>query len=305
MTLVHKNLDPIFIPTKSVSKMRLNVLVIEVKLKDLKTRFINTYGVQESASIDEKSEFYSILEEEISITLDSGRLLCIELDANAKFGKEIINSDPHDISSNGRLLFSLVDRMNLVIVNSTMKCFGTITRMKNLKNKTEKSVLDYFLVCQNFYLMINSMIIDEDRNHVLTKYTKKNSSYYKKESDHNPLILDISISWNAKVIMDRSEIFNLRNTECQDKFFEYTNNSNVLTRCLINKDVKHGGKLWIKNLKYIILQNFKRIRVNRKRNKEDDEICNLIEQSRLGGDQERNLIEQEVAHKIFEKNEKQ
>ena len=41
MTLVHKNLDPIFIPTKSLLKMSLDVLVIEVKLKDLKTRFIN------------------------------------------------------------------------------------------------------------------------------------------------------------------------------------------------------------------------------------------------------------------------
>ena len=33
-------------------------------------------------------------------------------------------------------------------------------------------------------------------------------------------------------------------------------------------------------MKYIMLQNFKRIRVNRKRNKEDDEICNLTEQIR-------------------------
>ena len=107
----------------------------------MKTRFINAYGVQECASIDEKSEFYSILEEEISMTLDSGS---IELDANAKFGKEIIKSDPHDISSNGRLLFSLLDRMNLVIVNSTMKCFGTITRMKNLKIKTEQKCLGLF-----------------------------------------------------------------------------------------------------------------------------------------------------------------
>jgi hypothetical protein len=41
--------------------MSLNVLVFEVKLKDLKTRFINAYGLQECASRDEKSEFYFIL----------------------------------------------------------------------------------------------------------------------------------------------------------------------------------------------------------------------------------------------------
>ena len=99
--------------------MSLNVLIVEVKLNDRKTRFINAYGVQEVASIQEKTEFYSILEEEILMTLNSGHMLCIELDANAKFGKKIIPNDPHEISANGRLLLSLVERMNLVIVNST------------------------------------------------------------------------------------------------------------------------------------------------------------------------------------------
>ena len=158
MTLVHKNLDPVYIPTKSESRMSLNVLVVEARLGNMKTRFINAYGIQEGSSIDEKYEFYSVLEEEIALTFESGSMLCIEMDANAKFGGQIIENDPHEISSNGRILLSLVERMNLVIVNSTMKCHGTITRMKRVKNKTEQSVIDYFLVCQNLFLLINSPI---------------------------------------------------------------------------------------------------------------------------------------------------
>ena len=82
----------------------MNVLVVEANLKNSKTRFVNAYGVQESASIEEKSEFYSILEEEISLTLDSGSLLCLEMDANAKVGYNVIKNYPHEMTSNGRLL---------------------------------------------------------------------------------------------------------------------------------------------------------------------------------------------------------
>ena len=58
MTLVHNSLNPVLIPTKSMSKMSLNVLVVETIKIIIKTRFINAYGVQETASLDEKCEFF-------------------------------------------------------------------------------------------------------------------------------------------------------------------------------------------------------------------------------------------------------
>ena len=54
MTLVHNSLEPIFIPTKCVTKMSENILVVEAKIKNKSTRFLNAYGVQETASIEEK-----------------------------------------------------------------------------------------------------------------------------------------------------------------------------------------------------------------------------------------------------------
>ena len=137
--------------------------------------------------------------------------------------------------------------------------------MKKVKNIIE---LDYFIVCQNFYSLIISLII------VLTKFTRRKEKSYSTESDHNLLILDINVPWNRNVKVDRTEIYNLRNIECQEKFLEYTNNFDLLTKSLINKDVRCGGKLWIKSLKFAIIQNFKKIRINIQR--KDEKIAIFI-----------------------------
>ena len=189
MTLVHKNLNPVLIPTTNQSKMSLNILVVGATIRKMKIRFINAYGVQECAANYEKVEFYTILEDEILSALNSGNMVCIAMDANAKLGKKYIKDDPHDITHNGRLLLSLVERLNMVVVNSTNKCHGTITRMKKVKNKVEESVIDYFIVCQDFNIFINSMKIDTERKHILTKFTKKKDRSYVTESDHNPVHL--------------------------------------------------------------------------------------------------------------------
>ena len=101
-------------------------------------------------------------------------------------------------------------------MNATDKCVGTITRIRNIKNKTtgetttEKSVIDFFIVCQRFYDLILSMKIDEDRLHVLTKYAKTASE--NKESDHNPLICNVNIPWTKpNNVNKRLEIIDYKN----------------------------------------------------------------------------------------------
>ena len=37
----------------------------------------------------------------------------------------------------------------------------------------------------------------------------------------------------------------------------------------MNKDVREGGKLWIKNLELLIIQNFKKIRITNSKTQED------------------------------------
>ena len=304
MTLVHKNFVPVVIPTRNQSQMSSNILVVGAKIKNMNIRFINAYGVQECAAIEEKIQFYSIIEEEISIALNSGNMLCIAMDANAKLGKKIINGDTHAISSNGRMLLSLIERLNLVVVNSTKKCRGTITRTKKVNNKLEESVIDYFLVCQDFYSFIMSMTVDTNRNYVLTKYTKKKEKSYTIESDHNPLIMEISIPWNSKIKQDRIEIFNLRNCESQKEFFKNTNNGDVLTNCLINRNIRKGGQIWFRCLKFKVLQNFKKVRITKRKTVEDLEIHELINKNRFTHGQENETKKKEISEKIFEKNRK-
>ena len=57
-------------------------------------------------------------------------------------GKSNILGDTHEISNNGRILLNLVERLNLVVVNLTRKCQGTTTRMRNVKNKLEESIIN-------------------------------------------------------------------------------------------------------------------------------------------------------------------
>ena len=73
--------------------MSLNILVVEAKIRNMNMRFINAYGVQECATFQEKSEFYSILEQEIIIALNSRNMICISMDANAKLGYNYIKGD--------------------------------------------------------------------------------------------------------------------------------------------------------------------------------------------------------------------
>ena len=105
--------------------------------------------------------------------------------------------------------------------------------MKRVKNKVEESIIEFFLVCQDFYIFINSMVVDTERNFVLTKFTKKKEKCYVTESDHNPMILDIDIPWISKIKEDRIEKFNLRDKKCQKEFFKNANRGNTLSKCLL------------------------------------------------------------------------
>ena len=171
LTMIHENLSPVLIPNLENSKMSENVLVVESSIGKSRVRFINAYGVQESGSVSDKTEFISILDQEIENAKTNNCMVCLQLDANGKVGKEIINGDPHDISPNGRLLLDLIERKSLILVNGTDKCMGVITRLRDKNGKMEKSVIDYFIVCQAFYSLIISMLVDEERKYVLTKFS--------------------------------------------------------------------------------------------------------------------------------------
>ena len=128
-------------------------------------------------------------------------MVCLELDANAKVGLTVIQNDPHEMSINGEYLMEFTERNNLVICNATDKCDGTITREMATINGVERSVLDYFIICQELYLLLSSMNIDESRKLVLSRYSKKNDQVKVTKSDHNVLVCNFNLKWSHKRVV--------------------------------------------------------------------------------------------------------
>ena len=128
LTAVHEDLSPVLVGDGSSDDVE--ILVVEAEISEHRIRFINGYGPQEKAPVEDRIKFYARLEEEIVLSMISGCLTCIELDANAKLGPQIIPGDPHARTENGELLLGVIERNNLTICNSSQLSTGIITRRK-------------------------------------------------------------------------------------------------------------------------------------------------------------------------------
>jgi hypothetical protein len=92
-----------------------------------------------------------------------------------------------------------------------------------------------------------------------------------RETDHNPLILDLKISF-SKPVKERVEIYNLKNKECQQIFGEVTSNSLNLSECFSNgNSLKNQVELWKMRFTSAIKKSFKRIRITEVREESDVE----------------------------------
>ena len=224
LTAVHKNLNPVSIGEETDDE----VLVVQAQVLNKKVRFINGYGPQEDDTEKSKS-FFAKLDEEIKSAKLAGDLVCIELDANSKLGPSIVPGDPKPQSRNGKLLSNVVDENCLVVVNGLGLCDGVITRERKTTQRTEKSVIDFFVVCERFLALIKSMKVDESRKHALTKYCTKKGVKSVKISDHNLLILELGIHWNSlNIENNRQEMFNFKDIENFHKFEMLTESDDEL-----------------------------------------------------------------------------
>ena len=149
------------------------ILVVEASLHGQKVRFFNAYGPQETALINTKIAFYHTLDLEIKRAKASGALVCIEMDSNAKLGPTVIEGDPHCQTDNGKYLMKVVVDNELVVLNGSSLCEGTITRHRKAVSGDEKSVLDHFIMCQSMTKYVEHMLVDEAGSYSLTKYASK------------------------------------------------------------------------------------------------------------------------------------
>ena len=233
---------------------------------------------QENQPIEARTGFVIDLESRIISAKSNGKLICIEFDANSKLGRGQIAGDPNEMSSNGKIMTDLITRQNLIVVNSTKLCYGVITRFKKTKRGDEKSVLDYFVVCQELFQNIVKMLVDEERKYVLSRFYKLKNRTSVVESDHNVMALYLSFKWSQKIVPERKEIYNLKNIQCQEAFKVNTSNNPNLVRVLMNKNIYGGGAKWIKEVKHQICNSFNKIRVSTKKEELSKDKSNLFKE---------------------------
>ena len=129
LTAVHKSLNPVRVGNDSDEE----VLVVEASIESKKVRFINGYGPQDDVDDEVRNGFFSRIDLEVKRAKLSGCFVCIEMDANAKLGKEINPGDPKEQSRNGKLLEKVIIENELVLVNAKYLCKGIITRKRQTK----------------------------------------------------------------------------------------------------------------------------------------------------------------------------
>ena len=252
---VVKDLEPVWI---SEGDDEIELLVVEIRITDMKIRCICGYGPQEKDSQERKLNFWARLSEEVKLSQDDDSGIIIQMDGNLWAGKEIIKEDPNDCNNNGKHFKQfLAKHSDLTVVNSLEICEGKITRRRITKKKKEEAILDFFIVCKKIAAFLNKMIIDEDKQFPLTRYTKNGE----KHSDHNTMILYIDIEYCLKK-PDRREFFNFKNTECQAAFFQKTEHFSLLTECFSSNDksIEIQSNQWFNTLKSYFHECFRKIR---------------------------------------------
>ena len=102
------------------------------------------------------------------------------------------------------------------------------------------------------------MIIDDKRVLALTKYTKKG----KVVSDHNIMVGKFKLNFNRPKTRPRIELFDFKNKENQEDFFEETNSTYQLSSSFtVERRFLHNSNIFLKNLKSSFHTCFKKIRI--------------------------------------------
>ena len=275
----HKSLDPILIEEYSDD---FELIVVEVKIANKDVRIMSGYGPQENWKLDDKMPFFRALEEEVIKAKMNNKIVYIQMDANSKLGPDWIEGDPHKQTVNGTILAEILKRQGLIVINGLKKkCFGTITRSRNTKKVKEESVIDFVIGCDEMVEMVESLLIDEDRKYVLTKYQKTKKGVKVQESDHNSLITQVKATWNKKKNVQKAEMYNLKDADGLKRFKEITSKNNFLSEVFENEEkcIEVKTKQFLKRLGYCLSQSFKKIRIGT--NRKNVELENLFNKRRI------------------------
>ena len=267
----HKSLNPRLVESY---EEEFELLVVEIEVKDRTIRVISGYGPQENWPEEKRRPFFVALETEVEKANLAGKSIIIELDANAKLGKKYIPNDPHEISPNGTILATIVERQGIVVGNGTNICQGTITRTRVTRDRTEKSAIDLLMYSSDLHRNLVSLIVDEKRKHVISKVIKTKKGPKLQESDHNPIIAEFDLKLKDSEGNIRTEIYNFKDKEGLERFKKCTSSTNMLSSVFNSKeDINILTHRFLKKLNGCLAMSFKKVRIDN--NKRTDKIQKL------------------------------
>ena len=222
------------------------------------------------------------IETEVKNAEVAGAGFILQMDSKCHLGKDIIKDDVNAQNSNGKLFKKFMERNpSLTIINSLQLCEGTITRMRKTTQSVEKSVLDVFVTCDKILPYIERMKVDEKRESGLTNFKAVKQIGRVVESDHNPVIMELKLSFSA-IKPERIEVFQFKDKIAQAEFQKLTTDTNDFTDCFKNDfDFEVQAANWRKMLNNYFHKAFKKVRVTNKPIKKGSEVLELIEKRKV------------------------
>ena len=193
------------------------------------------------------------------------------------------------------------------MANGLKVCEGTITRKRITTQRTEESAISFVLVSADLTEKIESVIIDEKREHVLTRITKTKNGSESKESDHNLIETRLKMTWSKEEVPQEEAMFNLKNKECQKTFKKETSKADMLSKVFEEeKDLDIATEKFMKKLNKTLHKCFKKVKVKKDKVSETEEGLynrwkSLKDKEDSKSRAEKEEIEEELAEEYLDK----
>ena len=255
-------------------------ITVDISIKKMQIVCTTAYGPQEKDPREKKDIFWQFLEEEAKRAKHEGKGFILQGDLNSWLGNKYIPKDPRKQNENGKLFAGFIERNQLTVVNGLDLCKGVITRMRKSKDTWEKSILDFFVVCDSILSRTKGMVVDEDKKDILTNYTQVRKGGKAVDSDHMTVELDLDL----KIIPTqptRSILYNFKNEEARSLFKNLTSKSKEFTKCFDTvQTLPEQCDRWKKTLESYCKKSFPKIRI-RPRVSQLSEATKLIDKRNI------------------------
>ena len=244
---------------------QVEALSVEIFLRNMKIRCCVAYGCQENEKTERKEAFWTNIDEEVKFANNSGSGFALHFDGNLWAGPNIIPGDPRSQNRNGKKFQDFLERHpHLSVVNSLPNCEGLITRCRSKDGKEEKSVLDFFVICDRLLPFLTKMVIDEDKRYILTNYQKVRRGGQATDSDHYTQFMDLNLKIK-NVKPERLYLYNFKSKECQMKFNQMTSETSEFSKCFQSEaPLVQQIDDWQRVLKSFCRKTFTKIRIKDK-----------------------------------------